>query len=159
MSALNFHVLFTQFQYLEDKDIFEKFYKKMLAARLVNDKSASDDAETSMLSKLKVDWLYTFSNSLTMQAASGAEYTSKLQRMFQDMETNKVSNAKFKDFLGDFGGVGCKLLTDYTRLTAVDDFNVRVLTTTCWPYTSGMTMRLPQILLRGVEVFTTYYTV
>jgi cullin 1 len=41
-------------QYLDDKDVFEKFYKKMLAARLVYEKSASDDAEASMLSKLKV---------------------------------------------------------------------------------------------------------
>ncbi|KAK2179486.1 hypothetical protein NP493_487g01037 [Ridgeia piscesae] len=41
------------FKYLEDKDVFQKFYSKMLAKRLVQHVSASDDAEASMISKLK----------------------------------------------------------------------------------------------------------
>ena len=41
------------FKYIEDKDVFQKFYSKMLAKRLVNHISASDDAEASMISKLK----------------------------------------------------------------------------------------------------------
>ena len=42
------------FKYIEDKDVFQKFYAKMLAKRLVHQNSASDDAEASMISKLKV---------------------------------------------------------------------------------------------------------
>lgn len=42
------------FKYVEDKDVFQKFYSKMLAKRLVQHMSASDDAEASMISKLKV---------------------------------------------------------------------------------------------------------
>lgn len=42
------------FKYVEDKDVFQKFYSKMLAKRLVYQTSASDDAEASMISKLKV---------------------------------------------------------------------------------------------------------
>lgn len=42
------------FRYVEDKDVFLKFYSKMLAKRLVQQNSASDDAEASMISKLKV---------------------------------------------------------------------------------------------------------
>lgn len=42
------------FKYIEDKDVFQKFYSKMLARRLVLHMSASDDAEASMISKLKV---------------------------------------------------------------------------------------------------------
>ena len=42
------------FKYIEDKDVFQKFYAKMLAKRLVQHNSASDDAEASMISKLKV---------------------------------------------------------------------------------------------------------
>lgn len=57
------------FKYIEDKDVFQKFYSKMLAKRLVHHTSASDDAEASMISKLK--------------QACGYEYTIKLQRMFQ----------------------------------------------------------------------------
>ena len=42
------------FRYVEDKDVFQKFYSKMLAKRLVQQNSTSDDAEASMISKLKV---------------------------------------------------------------------------------------------------------
>ena len=42
------------FKYIEDKDVFQKFYAKMLAKRLVQHNSASDDAEANMISKLKV---------------------------------------------------------------------------------------------------------
>ena len=44
------------FKYIDDKDVFQKFYSKMLAKRLVHHNSASDDAEASMISKLKVNW-------------------------------------------------------------------------------------------------------
>lgn len=46
------------FKYIEDKDVFQKFYAKMLAKRLVHQNSASDDAEASMISKLKVSIPY-----------------------------------------------------------------------------------------------------
>lgn len=72
----------TVFKYVEDKDVFQKFYSKMLAKRLVNGTSASDDAETSMISKLK--------------EACGFEYVSKLQKMFQDIGTSKDLNDNFK---------------------------------------------------------------
>jgi cullin 1 len=72
----------TVFKFLEDKDVFQKFYTKHLAKRLVNGTSASDDAEASMISKLK--------------EACGYEYTNKLQRMFTDMSISKDLNTGFK---------------------------------------------------------------
>lgn len=42
------------FRYLQGKDVFEAFYKKDLAKRLLLGKSASFDLERSMISKLKV---------------------------------------------------------------------------------------------------------
>jgi cullin 1 len=42
------------FKYVDDKDVFQKFYSKMLAKRLVNNMSALEDSEESMISKLKV---------------------------------------------------------------------------------------------------------
>jgi cullin 1 len=69
------------FKYIEDKDVFQKFYSKMLAKRLVQFSSASDDAEASMISKLK--------------DACGFEYTNKLQRMFTDMGLSKELNDQF----------------------------------------------------------------
>ena len=73
------------FKYIEDKDVFQKFYSKMLAKRLVQHMSASDDAEASMISKLK--------------SACGFEYTNKLQRMFQDQGVSKDLNEQFKQHL------------------------------------------------------------
>lgn len=70
------------FTYIEDKDVFQKFYSKTLAKRLVSQASASDDAEATMISKLKT--------------ACGFEYTSKLQRMFLDVGVSKDLNELFK---------------------------------------------------------------
>jgi cullin 1 len=77
--------IMTVFKYIEDKDVFQKFYSRMLARRLVHSNSSSDDAETSMISKLK--------------EACGFEYTNKLQRMFQDMQISKDLNKEFRDHL------------------------------------------------------------
>lgn len=46
-------LIFSLFFSLTGKDVFEAFYKKDLAKRLLVGKSASVDAEKSMLSKLK----------------------------------------------------------------------------------------------------------
>lgn len=56
------------FKYIEDKDVFQKFYAKMLAKRLVHQNSASDDAEASMISKLKVG-ITCVCTRYTLQAA------------------------------------------------------------------------------------------
>ena len=40
-------------RFIQGKDIFEAFYKKDLAKRLLMSKSASIDSEKSMLGKLK----------------------------------------------------------------------------------------------------------
>jgi hypothetical protein len=42
------------FRYLQDKDVFEDFYKKHLASRLLQGKRVSDDIEKLMISKLRV---------------------------------------------------------------------------------------------------------
>jgi len=82
------------FKYIEDKDVFQKFYAKMLAKRLVHQNSASDDAEASMISKLK--------------QACGFEYTSKLQRMFQDIGVSKDLNEQFKKHLTNSEPLDCE---------------------------------------------------
>ena len=42
------------FRYVDDKDVFQKFYSKMLAKRLVQGNSASDDAEVNVAIKYLV---------------------------------------------------------------------------------------------------------
>ena len=70
------------FKYIEDKDVFLKFYSKMLGKRLVTDSSASDEAESSMIGRLK--------------QMCGFEYTTKLQRMFTDSGLSKEISENFR---------------------------------------------------------------
>lgn len=70
------------FRFIHGKDVFEAFYKKDLAKRLLVGKSASVDAEKSMLSKLKQE--------------CGGAFTSKLEGMFKDMELSRDINVAFK---------------------------------------------------------------
>ncbi len=73
------------FKYVEDKDVFQKFYSNMLARRLVSNASVSEDAEGQMISLLK--------------GACGFEYTSKLQRMFHDMTTSRELCTRFNNWV------------------------------------------------------------
>uniref|UniRef100_A0A9J7XKX4 Cullin 1b n=1 Tax=Cyprinus carpio carpio TaxID=630221 RepID=A0A9J7XKX4_CYPCA len=104
------------FKYIEDKDVFQKFYAKMLAKRLVHQNSASDDAEASMISKLK--------------QACGFEYTSKLQRMFQDIGVSKDLNEQFKKHLSNSEPLDL-------------DFSIQVLSSGSWPFQQSCTFALP----------------
>jgi len=70
------------FKYIEDKDVFQKYYSKFLAHRLVKNVSASDDSEANMISKLK--------------QACGYDYTHKLHQMYRDYGISKGLNEKFK---------------------------------------------------------------
>ncbi|KAJ6650220.1 hypothetical protein lerEdw1_013509 [Lerista edwardsae] len=104
------------FKYIEDKDVFQKFYAKMLAKRLVHQNSASDDAEASMISKLK--------------QACGFEYTSKLQRMFQDIGVSKDLNEQFKKHLSNSEPLDL-------------DFSIQVLSSGSWPFQMSCAFALP----------------
>ncbi|XP_046399725.1 cullin-1 [Ischnura elegans] len=120
------------FKYIEDKDVFQKFYSKMLAKRLVQHMSASDDAEASMISKLK--------------QACGFEYTSKLQRMFQDIGVSKDLNEQFRKHLVN------------SREQLDIDFSIQVLSSGSWPFQQSFTFPLPAELERSVHRFTTFYS-
>ena len=69
------------FRFLQSKDTFERFYKNKLAKRLLLGKSASYDLERSMLTKLKTE--------------CGANFTAKLEGMFQDVELSRDAMTAF----------------------------------------------------------------
>uniref|UniRef100_A0A4W3HDE7 Cullin-1 n=1 Tax=Callorhinchus milii TaxID=7868 RepID=A0A4W3HDE7_CALMI len=124
------HLQMVVFKYIEDKDVFQKFYAKMLAKRLVHQNSASDDAEASMISKLK--------------QACGFEYTSKLQRMFQDIGVSKDLNEQFKKHLSNSEPLDL-------------DFSIQVLSSGSWPFQQSCTFALPSELERSYQRFTAFY--
>lgn len=125
------HVMIV-FKYITDKDVFQKFYSKMLAKRLVFHMSASDDAEASMISKLK--------------QACGFEYTSKLQRMFQDIGLSKDLNEKYKTFM-----------KENAQLSNQIDFSIQVLSSGSWPFVQGTPFVLPSELEQSVQRFNSFY--
>ena len=46
------------FNYLMDKDLFAEIYRNQLAKRLLNKRSVSNEAEKSMIGKLKIQVCY-----------------------------------------------------------------------------------------------------
>lgn len=127
------------FRYLAEKDVFEKYYKQHLAKRLLNGRSSSDDAERSLLGKLKTE--------------CGYQFTSKLESMFNDIRTSRETMAQFKAYLG-------------AKDVALGmDLSVQVLTTGAWPAannTAGGSQQRPCNLPREVdrccEEFRAFYT-
>uniref|UniRef100_A0A8C5WHG6 Cullin family profile domain-containing protein n=1 Tax=Leptobrachium leishanense TaxID=445787 RepID=A0A8C5WHG6_9ANUR len=95
------------FSFIHGKDVFEAFYKKDLAKRLLVGKSASVDSEKSKLSKLKHE--------------CGAAFTSKLEGMFKDMELSKDVMIQFKQYMQNYNDPGCI------------DLTVNILTMGYWP--------------------------
>ncbi|TPX64061.1 hypothetical protein SpCBS45565_g06144 [Spizellomyces sp. 'palustris'] len=125
--------MITLFKYLDDKDVFQKFYSRMIAKRLIYGTSLSEEAELNMLSRLKV-------------AACGVEYTSKLQRMFTDVTISNDLNVGF---------------SKYAQLNSINlgtEFSILVLTAGSWPLSaSGSGFVLPSVLEKSVSQFTTFY--
>lgn len=70
------------FRYLQEKDVFERYYKQHLAKRLLLNKSVSDDSEKNMISKLKTE--------------CGCQFTSKLEGMFKDISVSNTMMEEFK---------------------------------------------------------------
>ncbi|KAJ1957372.1 hypothetical protein EC988_000865 [Linderina pennispora] len=93
------------FRFLQNKDAFEHYYKLHLARRLLFGRTVSDDAEQSLVSKLKVE--------------CGSQFTQKLEGMFKDIQLSAdlVQAVKDADVLAD---------TSF-------DMGVSVLTPTFWP--------------------------
>jgi len=120
------------FRFLQEKDAFEEYYKRHLARRLLNQKSASDDSEKMMISKLKSE--------------CGCQFTSKLEGMFKDMTLSNTVNDEFKSHLANaakLGGV---------------DLSVRVLTTGFWPgQNAPPPVNLPRVPSEAFGVFKNFY--
>ena len=67
--------LITIFRYLQDKDVFESFYKNFLAKRLLDSRRILEDAEKEVIKKLKEECGYNF--------------TQRLEVMFRDIKMSE----------------------------------------------------------------------
>lgn len=124
--------LLVLFRYIQGKDVFEAFYKKDLAKRLLLSKSASIDLEKSMIMKLK--------------AECGSQFTNKLEGMFKDIDLSQDIMVQFRQ---------SPQFQD--RLPPNMELNVSVLTTGYWPTYTPMEVRLPEELTICQDLFKEFY--
>lgn len=125
----------TVFKYITEKDVFLKFYTNHLSRRLINFTSASEDAETNMIGKLKEQ--------------CGTEYTTKPQSMFTDMTMSKELNDAFKTFTTS---------SVDEKDSALIDAYVLVLGAAHWPLqTSKHGFNVPSELTHTVTRFERFY--
>ncbi|XVF03355.1 hypothetical protein REPUB_Repub04eG0253800 [Reevesia pubescens] len=117
------------FRYLPEKDVFENYYKQHLAKRLLSGKTLSDDAERSLIVKLKTE--------------CGYQFTSKLEGMFTDMTTSQDTMQGFYE--------------SHPELTDGPTLVVQVLTTGSWPTQPSITCNLPSEMSTLCKKFQSYY--
>ncbi|KAF6213468.1 hypothetical protein GE061_011188 [Apolygus lucorum] len=123
----------TIFKYIDDKDVFQKFYSRMLARRLIHQQSQSMDAEEAMINRLK--------------QACGYEFTNKLHRMFTDISVSNDLNNKFSAFLKN------------DNIDLGINFSIYVLQAGAWPLgqVNLTSFVLPQELVKSVQMFENFY--
>jgi len=119
------------FRYIHGKDVFEAFYKKDLAKRLLLNKSASVDSEKSILSKLKTE--------------CGPQFTNRLEGMFKDMELSRDLMSTFRESL------------KYSMKVPILDLTIQVLTQSYWPTYPVVPLNIPSQFALSQEVFKEFY--
>ncbi|TDH71978.1 hypothetical protein CCR75_004879 [Bremia lactucae] len=128
------------FRYIQGKDVFEAFYKKDLAKRLLVGKSASFDLEKLMLSKLKSE--------------CGSSFTNKLEGMFKDIDLSQNVMTQFQQHAASRHAV--EALQKSNR--GIPDMQVQVLTTGFWPPYAAVEINLPASLVPLKEIFDKFYS-
>jgi Cullin family/Cullin protein neddylation domain len=117
---------------LQAKDLFEAFYKRDLAKRLLWNRVVSVEAEKQVCSLLK--------------AECGTGYTSKIEGMFQDVEWSRETMLVYKQSTGR------------THSNSSVEVEVQVLTTGYWPvYPIYPNLQLPDDLREQKDQFDNHY--
>jgi len=118
------------FLYLECEDVFNNYYQKDFAARLLSGK-ANDDSERAVISSLKVK--------------CGRDFARKLQEMFKDMQISKELDAEY----------GRK--ESRPRDACVS--GAMVLTRAHWPSVKlGKPIKLPSAMQVALDHFKSFYS-
>lgn len=118
------------FRFIEGKDVFEAFYKKDLARRLLMARSASQDAERNMLTKLKSE--------------CGSNFTHNLEQMFKDQDLSRDEMISYNQSLSN---------TSKTTM----NLQVSVLSAAAWPTYPDIKVNLPAEVARHIEKFDRHY--
>ena len=114
------------FSFLTDKDLFAEIYRNQLAKRLLNQRSASDDAEKAMIAKLKVQ--------------CGTQFTSKMEGMLNDLAVGSEQKSEFDSRM--------EQQTDIKL-----SFGVQTLTVGHWPSYKAPEVSLPPDMQKCMEIY------
>lgn len=120
------------FRFVHGKAVFEAFYKKDLARRLLMNRSASADAERSMLTRLRTE--------------CGASFTSNLEQMFKDIELAREEMAAYKMSLSEKG-----------HAPSID-LSVNTLSSAAWPTYPDIPVNIPVEVKSEIDAFERYYS-
>ncbi|KAH8910291.1 putative nuclear pore complex subunit Nup192 [Coniochaeta sp. PMI_546] len=120
------------FRFIQGKDVFEAFYKRDLARRLLMSRSASQDAERNMLTKLKSE--------------CGSSFTHNLEQMFKDQELGRDEMIAYKQWKEGTGSGKNDI-----------DLTVSVLSAAAWPTYPDVKVLLPPEVLDHIEHFDRFY--
>ncbi|KAJ9637703.1 hypothetical protein H2199_007194 [Coniosporium tulheliwenetii] len=119
------------FRFVHGKAVFEAFYKKDLARRLLMGRSASADAERSMLARLKTE--------------CGAGFTQNLEQMFKDIELAREEVSSYKMLMADRGE------------NPTLDLSVNILSAAAWPTYPDVPVQIPQEIKSAIDRFDQHY--
>jgi cullin 1 len=117
------------FSFLTEKDDFAEIYRNQLAKRLLGDMSASDEAEKSLIQKLKMK--------------CGSSFTSKLEGMVTDLSLANEMQREFEQTM--------------TLNMLPFELSVSVLTTGFWPSYTGIDCQLLPDMESGLGHFRDFY--
>ncbi len=120
------------FRFVHGKAVFEAFYKRDLARRLLMGRSASDDAERNMLGRLKTE--------------CGAGFTHNLESMFKDMDLARDEMVSYNQLQNDRG----------TKESG-PDLTVNVLSSAAWPSYPDVPVTIPPTISKLISNFESYY--
>ena len=120
------------FRFIHGKAVFEAFYKKDLAKRLLMGRSASADAERNMLTRLKTE--------------CGAGFTQNLEQMFKDVELGREEMSSYKDRLDMM-----------QQKPGALDLTVNVLSAAAWPTYPDVPVVIPVDIKTATEEFEKHY--
>ncbi|MCJ1290759.1 hypothetical protein MMC34_002301 [Xylographa carneopallida] len=119
------------FRFVHGKAVFEAFYKKDLARRLLMQRSASADAEKNMLERLSSE--------------CGSGFTHNLEQMFKDVELARDEMASYKQMLQD------------RQMKSPVDLTVNVLSASAWPTYPDVPVEVPIDIQKASADFEQHY--
>ena len=124
-------------KYIQERDVFQEFYRKNLAKRLFQNQSISMVSEKYMIEQLRV-----------VCGFGSVDKFNRMDRMVTDIESSSGLNQSFSDYL-----------TESNHNNDLASFHINVLSTGFWPLgrTPTVTARVPEDIQRFVDLFREFY--